>query len=373
MTALVSQARAKQPTAPSVAARSGSLLQRQCACGQHTVGGGTCEACRKRQSPAPGRRQSRQFAGSRDARHAGHCPPGEMGGIVCNYADDRLEVTVNCEHRLGDCVTVHEEVHKADPFMIAACHGASLCRKRGDGGVKREELEPGLQEQDIPGLCNWTFDRWAMDHRASTEVRAYTAEMACLDRVIDANCGAAQSRARNIGGGITGAALGVGGAIGGGFIGAALMPRNAGLGAFLGASLGSALGAVGYGVGRLIGGAAADAEASPEDCTDVKDARGNAEKNRDYWSKLDPTPVPNPFNDKGEIINRQWIKGVLKPGAAGPGSQAPSPAASQSRMIASRAPRTRSLGDLTGLPPFVATPRDGRGSPVLAAVGGAGA
>src|SRR5437667_4513520 len=64
----------------------GSLLQRTCACGQHTIAGGECDACRREQSTLP--RSQRAF-GPPSAPHAGlGSSPAQEHGTSSNSAFD---------------------------------------------------------------------------------------------------------------------------------------------------------------------------------------------------------------------------------------------------------------------------------------------
>jgi hypothetical protein len=349
------------------------LLPRQCACGQHTIGGAPCSVCRGEHGFADLSQRSQQARTGREGRASGSCPPGEMGSTGCNFTNGELFTKVNCEHKLGNCVELHENVHKADPFMAASCRGAAACYARDDGGVDRAELDPSFPESDLPSLCATTFNRWAEAHRPSTEANAYRAEVACLQQTQDHSCGAAQARDRNIGGAITGAVLGAGGIAGGAAAGAHFLPKVTSLsptaGGVLGGILGSSLGAVGYGLGRLIGGALGPSQGSQEECDDVADALKDADKNATSWGGMKPKPVPVPFAPDGRVMHKTWLHGLLKsdatkppPGPRGPQSQSPSKPDGESAPIATRAPIGGSRGaahrrvDLTRVPPRASAP-----------------
>ena len=64
-----------------------SLLQRTCACGQHTIAGGECDACRREQSTL--HRSQRAFGPPSAPGGGPGSSPAEVNGTAFNAAFDR--------------------------------------------------------------------------------------------------------------------------------------------------------------------------------------------------------------------------------------------------------------------------------------------
>lgn len=340
----LSQSVARQPTASSPAVSGARLLRRQCACGQHTIGGTTCEGCR-RQASACG-------AGPSRAPHKGEttCESGKLVPRVFN------------EHVIGDCVHVHEEAHKNTQMLAELCGRFEACRQRDDYGVP--DLDPTYPADMAPNLCLSTYNAWFDRNEADIELPAYSAEKVCLEAVIDAQCGGRRTRARNIGGAIGAAVLGIGGAIGGAFGGMGIAEHFSSqqsdktTGGVIGGIGGGLVGAgLGWIVGGAIGKAAAGAQASEEDCKMVQGELDECNiAIKGYKARVAPEPLP--FLPDGRII-KSFTRGITAPkpdGAKGaPTSQqdpAAQPPAIQARTAIGGRERTRADGDLSAIPAF---------------------
>ena len=311
------------------------LLQRQCSCGKHTIGGATCDACRHKQ-----RSGARGIAARDHNKGITRCVNGE------------LKTEVFEEHKVGNCVQVHEDAHASDPVLIEACRLSAKCNARGDGGIPAEQLDPTYPQDMIGNLCVSTYNQWHDDHKSTTELRAYTAEAACLRATIDARCGGARSRGGAIGASILGAGGAVGGAVGGAALGSAVSKDSGaaiGLG-IAGGLLGAGAGAgIGWLIGQAIGGAAAGTQGSEEGCAMIK---GELPKCDDAIKEFGATAyaAPVPFEPDGRI-KRDLVKGVLRPEAARSGARAPqasAPAGNQDLIATSG--RAARFGDLTSIP-----------------------
>lgn len=284
------------------------MLRRQCACGRHTIGGGTCPACRA-------------AAASRGQAVAGRKDHGSTG---CNEAG-KLVPVVNDEHKVGNCVRVHEEAHASDPHLAEACRRVTKCKARGDGGVPAEELDPSYPAEMIDSLCVSTYNQWHTANSSNAELRAWSAEAACLRETIAARCGEDKSKAGTIGGAIGATALGLGGAAGGAVAGvkiAEAAAKGGGAGGLIaGGIIGGLLGAgAGIGLGWLagsgLGGLTAGSQASEADCNSVKGELTECEIALKGYAGASPAPLP--FEPDGRII-KSLTKGITRPSAALPG------------------------------------------------------
>ena len=332
-------ARLNRSAAPA-ASGAANALHRRCACGKHTIGGATCDACRHKQ-----RSGARGVAARDHNKGETRCINGE------------LKTQVFEEHKIGNCVQVHEDAHASDPVLIEACRLSAKCNARGDGGIPAEQLDPSYPQDMIGNLCVSTYNQWHEDHKSTTELRAYTAEAACLRETIDASCGAGQSRAGKIGGAIGATLLGIGGAVGGAFGGAALgqhVSKDSNVGTGLGVAggvLGAGAGAgLGWLIGKAIGGAAAGKQGSEEGCAMIK---GELPKCDDAIKEFGATAyvAPVPFEQDGRI-KRDLVKGVLRPEAARSGEKSPqasAPAGGQG-LVATAGRAACRFGDLASVP-----------------------
>jgi hypothetical protein len=309
---------ARQPAIVS-GARPAGILRRQCACGQHTIGGATCNACRERGHSSPGTSgPSRPHKGQTD------CVEGKLVPKVFN------------EHVLGNCVRLHEDTHKADPRLAEMCRRVTKCNERGDGGIPPDRLDPTYPKDMLGNQCQSTYDQWLKRNEADTELPAYTAEKACLDQVIDAQCGKDSSKARNIGGGIGAATLGTAGGVGGAFAGVAIAQATSKSGGSVGGLvagglIGGILGAgIGTGLGWLAGGAigkaAAGSQGSDDDCAKVRGELKECEiAIAEYQQMIGPEPLP--FEPNGQLTE-DLLRGITTRKAPGPGAQLEKPKAS---------------------------------------------
>jgi hypothetical protein len=339
---------------PATARAESGVLRRQCACGRHTVGGGECGSCRSRRGTAFQQRAAR-------------AAPTDHGVTRCE--NGKLVPTVLKEHAIGNCVRVHEEAHVGDPHLAEACRRVTKCNERGDGGIPPAELDPTYPTEMLGNLCNTTYNEWFEHNRSNAELRAWSAEAACLRATIDARCGDAKSRASNTGGKIGATALGAGGGVGGAFAGvkAAEQLSSSGgdgvgglvAGGIIGGVLGAGAGAgLGWLLGGWLGGLTAGSQASEEDC---KSAKGELTECdialRDYEGAL---PEPLPFEPDGRII-KSLTRGITKPRAAAPGGgSVDSKEPSGLLAIAGRsARRSRASRDLSAIPTLSAPPSSG--------------
>lgn len=302
--------------APARSAAPLTAFQRQCACGTHSIGGATCDACKEKQ------RSTARSGGGASAASGNPNPSGaprapHKGETVCTGG--KLIPKVMREHRAGNCVQVHEDTHVADAGPAEACRRVQICIDRGDGGVPPEELDPTYPKEMLGGLCQSTYDKYVTENSPNTEFKAYSAEAECLQNTIDAQCGEAKKRDSNIGGGIGLAVTGIGGGIGGGFAGAALAPKlhaKPGVAGAAGAAIGAAAGAgLGWLIGSLIGSAAAGKQASTEDCKSINDELTECGIAIKEYKGIAPAPIP--FEPDGRII-KSLTRGITKPQAAGP-------------------------------------------------------
>jgi hypothetical protein len=288
------RAHAALARAPSAAPERSGFLQRRCACGQHVHGGGSCTGCR---------------AAARDTN---------LGEVQCTNGE--LVRSVAKEHPVGNCVELHEKTHQADPNLIAACRGFAACRARDDGGVDRDQLEPGLDEQTIGGLCQSKYQEWLDRNKPEIEYPAWSAEQQCITEVIDARCGAGAKRDARIGLGVGAGVLGAGGAVGGGFAGAAVGQSTSkssgagGVGAAVGALAGSAVGAgLGALAGYFIGKAAAGPQASESDCEIMQNQLAEVKLAVAEYAKTKGSGASEvPFEADGRI-KKTALHGLLKP------------------------------------------------------------
>jgi Domain of unknown function (DUF4157) len=356
-------AAAKMNARAKVGSRGVAVLSRQCACGQHSIGGATCEAC-----------QSKQRAGSHGARHAA-ARVEHKGTTFCKPSGE-LDYKVYEEHAVGKCVELHEQTHVKDPIQIEGCRRFRECERRGDNGVPVEIRDPTLKEDQVQGQCAFEYNRWNDEDgptRADTELKAYTAEAACLSDTIDAHCGAGSTRAGIIGASVLGAG-GIAGGIAGGVAGGAALapkvsatPKTGGIvGGIAGGILGGVIGAVGgwflgKGIQRLFAGP----QASETDCAKVKLEPDKVAKAIEEYQKT-ANVRPYPFQPDGQIL-RSLIPGIVKPRGAPradstpkePGQPTDKAVSIQTRKAiglrrdAHYAGRRR-YGDLTGIPTLAA-------------------
>lgn len=218
---------------------------------------------------------------------------------------------------MGNCVRVHEEAHVSDPHLAEACQRTAKCNDRGDGGIPPAELDPTYPAEMLGNLCNTTYNEWFEHNRSNAELRAWNAEAACLRETIDARCGAAKSRASNIGGGIGAGVLGIGGGIGGAAAGASIKSIDPTTGGVVGGVLGAGVGAgLGWLLGSWIGGLATGSQASEDDCKKVQGELKECDLALKDYEGAQPEPLP--FEPDGRII-KSLIRGITKPTAATPG------------------------------------------------------
>jgi hypothetical protein len=232
----------------------------------------------------------------------------------------KLVPRVFTEHAIGNCVEVHEKAHQSDKTLQQLCGRFEACTQRDDHGVP--DLDPTYPADMAEKLCLSTHNAWFDRNEADVELPAYMAEQVCLNAVIDAQCGAGETRARNIGGGIGAAALGIGGAVGGVFGGMAIAEsfsakqsdKTAGgvIGGIGGGLLGAGLGWI---VGGALGKLAAGKQASAEDCTKVRGELKECELAiKDYSQRVAPEPLP--FLPDGRII-KSLTGGITNPKSGG--------------------------------------------------------
>jgi hypothetical protein len=320
------------------------MLRRHCVCGRHTIGGGPCPACR-----------AQAAAGRKD-----------HGRTSCNEAGKLVPVVYD-EHKVGTCVRVHEEAHASDPHLAEACRRLTKCNARGDGGIPAEELDPTYPAQMIGDLCVSTYNQWFTENSSHAELRAWSAEAACLRETIAARCGEDKSKAGTIGGAIGATTLGLGGAAGGAVAGvkiAEAASKTGGIGGLVaGGIIGGLLGAgAGVGLGWLagsgLGGLAAGSQASEADCDSVKGELTECEIALKGYAGA--TPAPLPFEPDGRII-RSLTKGITKPGAALPASGDPVALGPDGVAIAAARPARRSPvpHDFSAIRPHAALPPPG--------------
>jgi hypothetical protein len=346
--------RAHSPCAVAQAARAAAqvdsgMLRRHCACGRHTIGGATCPACSARAQEA-----SRDHAVARRKDH---------GTTGCNDAG-KLVPVVNDEHKVGNCVRVHEEAHASDPHLAEACRRLTKCKARDDGGIPAEQLDPFFPADMIGGMCVTTYNEWHTANSSNAELRAWSAEAACLRKTIAARCGEDKSKASTVGGAIGATTLGLGGAAGGAVAGvkvAEAASKGGGIGGLVaGGVIGGVLGAgAGVGLGWLLGsglgGLTAGSQASAEDCQSVKGELTECEIAVKGYAGARPEPLP--FEPDGRIVKR-LTKGLTRPGAALPAGGNPVALGPDGVAMAAGRPARRSpmQHDFSAIRPHAALP-----------------
>jgi hypothetical protein len=365
---------AKTSAGPKAGPRGVGVLARQCACGQHSIGGATCEGCQNKQRSA-----ARGFAALPavfdGARRATARAP-HKGETRCQ-SSGTLVAAVTEEHAVGNCVGVHENAHLSDPIQIEGCRRVGKCLARGDEGVPPEIRDPTLTEDQLQGQCWFQYNKWNDEHgptRAATELKAYTAETACLNDTIDARCGAGATRAGIIGAGVLGAGGLAGGIAGGIALGQATPKIGGTAGGIAGGVLGAGAGLLGgwflgKGIQRLLGGP----QASEQDCQSLNSELTECGIAIDEYKKT-ANPQPFPFGPDGRI-RRDLIRGITKPepGAANTGSGQPKDQTQPTDKAVSiqtrkasglrrdaRHTNTRAYEDLTSIPTLAALSSPGR-------------
>ena len=245
-----------------------------------------------------------------------------LGEVNCDPNSGQLKLVVNQEHRVGNCVEQHEQVHRSDPLIIASCQGVARCLARGDGGVDPQKLDPGMPRDMLGDLCTTAYNKYADADRARRELAAWSVEGDCLRDTIGARCGAGAKRATTIGlaagAGAGGVAGGIGGERGGEAIakavshGTKFSGAGGALGAIGGALAGAGLGALsGWAIGKL----AAGPQASEADCSSVQEELETVDKAVGEYKSMIGTAPPVPFETDG-TITLPYIRGVLKPGVS---------------------------------------------------------
>jgi hypothetical protein len=234
---------ARRPATSAAGPAKNRYLKRQCSCGQHTIGGATCDACKAKRGSllAPGK-----SLGEQPDDHGEEKPRPRQGAasIQCDGSGG-WEITYGSFAAAGcgtkDCVTAHESSHVAD-WQAKWPNG---CTGQAKGYL------PKGDPPDNPLMSASEYKSFLKD----SECRAHTADLQCAKNLPktggckqtvedyvdltskqkDQACGSSVA-ARII--------LGlIGGAIG------------AGIGNYLGGGLGAAIGAgAGAGGGALLGG-----------------------------------------------------------------------------------------------------------------------
>jgi hypothetical protein len=146
------------------------LLQRQCACGQHTSGGVECDSCRSGQGQFSRKSAAGKAVGETptDYGERKRRPQNGSASIQCNGAGG-YEITygsyagATCGTK--DCVTAHESSHMADwrAKWPTGCQG----QPRG--------YIPKGDPPDNPLMSVSEYDAFLKD----SECRAYTADLQC--------------------------------------------------------------------------------------------------------------------------------------------------------------------------------------------------
>lgn len=221
------------------------FLQRQCACGQHTVGGATCDACKAR----TGRMHERpgKALGEVADDHGEEKPSPRQGSasIQCNGAGG-WEITyggyAGAACGTKNCVTAHESSHLAD-WQAKWPNG---CTGQAKGYV------PKGDPPDNPLMTVAQYDKFLKD----SECRAHTADLDCANalpktgackQTVESYINLTERQKKNWCGGLSKAAriaISLAGAVGGALLGNVLgdgpgAAIGAGVGALAGGFLGS--------------------------------------------------------------------------------------------------------------------------------------
>lgn len=188
------------------------ILQRQCACGNHTSEGGECEACRKKR----GQRHATTYTLPEFA------PPIACAFTKPRFGHDFSQVKVQgthlrevnpcvqklyqrasgetgCDVSIGtpsttlhdppacyrECVARHEKVHAHD--ISPCCKRANRAYKAAKNDGEKEKL----QEK---------FNRWIEANEDWLECRAYAESARCGKELVDKNCTPKKSQAEAISG-----------------------------------------------------------------------------------------------------------------------------------------------------------------------------
>jgi len=231
--------RSRKPAESDRAHVGGRLLKRQCACGQHTVGGTTCDECKKRTGKFA---RPAKAVGETSDDHGEDKPSPRQGAatIQCNGAGGWQIVYgsyAGAACGTQNCVTAHESSHLAD-WQAKWPNG---CTGQPAGYL------PKGDPPDNPLMSASEYKSFLKD----SECRAHTADLDCAKalpktggckQTVEDYIDLTTNQRKNWCG------LGLGWRIAMGLAGAA---GGALLGNWLGGGAGAALGA---GAGALVGG-----------------------------------------------------------------------------------------------------------------------
>jgi len=195
---------------PTVAPVRSRLLQRRCVCGGHSLSGGACASCRKRDgapdrstsmqsAPDTAPRFGHQFGRTRLHAHDSatpHSPEtgaaalgkdcynvnGDQGCLCgtteCNLATGTPDVkpvpNTCCSPCFGNSVDLHEAVHARD--IAPCCQKASQAYKAAQDPGKKAAIEQ-------------TWHQWKHANRDWLECRAYTESLRWDNEYLAAHCG----------------------------------------------------------------------------------------------------------------------------------------------------------------------------------------
>ena len=233
--------RSRRPGSTFDAVRTGSL-RRQCACGQHTLGGSSCEKCRSKSSSLFRSPSKSLGVVSPDTAEEKPSPRQGSATIQCNGAGG-FEIVyggwggATCGTK--DCVTAHESSHMAD-WQAKWPNGCT--------GQARGYLPKG-DPPDNPLMTAAQYKAFLKD----SECNAHTADLNCAQalpksgnckKTVDDYIKLTEDQKRHWCGGLSTAAriaISLGGAGAGALLGSAL---GGGAGAALGAGAGAFLGGV---------------------------------------------------------------------------------------------------------------------------------